>query len=157
MENEFGALSRVVGLFSQRGYNINALSVSQTNNIEISRLTLITSGSPSVISQIKKQLEKLLNVIDVVDITSLDHTEKQLSLVKLKAADISGIKLASVIANFNASIVKSNEKTGYIILQLSSTNSEISSCIDYIGKEHVLEVVSSGVIGIENSIRHLKE
>ena len=102
VENKFGVLARVAGLFSARGYNIESLNVAPTADETVSRLTLVTSGSETVIDQIEKQLGKLVDVVELADMTKSDHIERELALFKLHAKNGAGAKLKPVIEQFGA-------------------------------------------------------
>ena len=93
LQNESGALTRVASMFSTRGYNIDSLSVAPTDNSSISRLTLVTQGSDEVIGQITKQLYKLIDVVDVLDISQHDHIERELMMIKLKIVKLFKVKI----------------------------------------------------------------
>jgi len=105
LQNEAGALARVANLFSSRGYNIESLNVAPTADATVSRLTLVTSGSDSVIEQISKQLAKLVDVVEIADVTGADHIERELALFKLHVTNGSGAKLAPVIEQFGARVL----------------------------------------------------
>ena len=116
MQNESGALTRVASMFSTRGYNIDSLSVAPTDNPSISRLTLVTEGSDEVIGQITKQLYKLIDVIDVLDISQHDHIERELMMIKLKANDDKEDTIKTVLYDYSATIV--NDKDRLLIIEV---------------------------------------
>jgi acetolactate synthase-1/3 small subunit len=105
LQNEAGALARVANLFSSRGYNIESLNVAPTADETVSRLTLVTTGSETVIDQIEKQLGKLVDVVDIADMTKSDHIERELALFKLQAANGGGAKLKPIIEQFGARVL----------------------------------------------------
>ena len=105
LQNEAGALTRVANLFSSRGYNIESLNVAPTADETVSRLTLVTTGSETVIDQIEKQLGKLVDVVDIADMTKSDHIERELALFKLHAVNGGADKLAAVIEQFGARVL----------------------------------------------------
>ena len=105
LQNEAGALTRVANLFSSRGYNIESLNVAPTADETVSRLTLVTSGSETVIDQIEKQLGKLVDVVDIADMTKSDHIERELALFKLHVTNGGADKLAAVIEQFGARVL----------------------------------------------------
>lgn len=105
LQNEAGALARVANLFSSRGYNIESLNVAPTADETVSRLTLVTSGSETVLDQIEKQLGKLVDVVDIVDMTKSDHIERELALFKLRVANGGAEKLKPVIEQFGARVL----------------------------------------------------
>ncbi|MCW8886972.1 MAG: acetolactate synthase small subunit [Motiliproteus sp.] len=146
MENEAGALSRVVGLFAQRNYNIETLTVAPTEDPTLSRLTLTTFGNDRVIEQITKQLNKLIEVVKLVDLTEGDHIERELMLIKVKAV---GNQRAEVLRNveiFRAQVVDVSS-TVYTV-QLVGSSKKLDAFIEVIEAANVLEVVRTGVSGI---------
>jgi acetolactate synthase-1/3 small subunit len=110
MQNEAGALARVANLFSSRGYNIESLNVAPTADETVSRLTLVTTGSETVIDQIEKQLGKLVDVVDIADMTKSDHIERELALFKLHVANGAKEKLAPVIEQFGARVLSDTDE-----------------------------------------------
>jgi len=116
LQNESGALTRVASMFSTRGYNIDSLSVAPTDNPSISRLTLVTEGSDEVIGQITKQLYKLIDVIDVLNISQHDHIERELMMIKLKANDDKEDNIKTVLYDYSATIV--NDKDRLLIIEV---------------------------------------
>ena len=146
MENEPGALSRVVGLFSQRGYNIDTLNVAPTEDATLSRLTLTTHGDEQKIEQITKQLNKLVEVVKVVDLTEGAHIEREMMLVKMKAVGAQRAEIKRTTDIFRGQIV---DVTGSVYtVQLTGTSDKLDAFIHAIGEDQVLEVVRSGVSGI---------
>ena len=149
LQNEAGALTRVTGLISTRGYNIESLSVAPTNDPTVSRITLVTIGSEEVISQINAQLLKLVDVVAVEDMTSGDHLARELMLIKLRiAAD--NVESVNILTRRVGGKVLS-AKPSYIV-ELTSTEAEISEFIANVGAfGEVVEVVRSGVLGISRA------
>ena len=146
MENEPGALSRVVGLFSQRGYNIETLTVAPTEDATLSRLTLTTFGDELKIEQITKHLNKLIEVVKLVDLTEGAHIERELMLVKVKATGAQRAEVKRSVDIFRGQIVDVGN-TVYTV-QLTGTSDKLDAFIGAIGEAQVLEVVRSGVSGI---------
>jgi acetolactate synthase-1/3 small subunit len=146
MENEPGALSRVVGLFSQRGYNIETLTVAPTEDASLSRLTLVTIGDDKVIEQITKQLNKLIDVVKVVDLTEGSHIERELMLIKVKAEGDKRNELKRCADVFRAQIVDVNP-TNYTI-QVTGASEKLDAFIEAVGDSVILEVVRTGVCGL---------
>ena len=147
LENEAGALSRVAGLFSARAFNIESLSVAPTEDSTVSRLTLVTTGSDAIVEQITKQLNKLVDVIKVVDLNEYEHIEKELLLTKLIAKekeDHETIKL--VVDTFNGRIIDVT-KNLYTI-EITDTCEKIDAFITTLDDHLILEVVRSGVSAI---------
>jgi acetolactate synthase-1/3 small subunit len=123
LQNEAGALSRVANLFSSRGYNIESLNVAPTTDATVSRLTLVTTGSETVIDQIEKQLGKLVDVVDIVDLTSADHIERELALLKVHLANGGAEKLAPVLEQFGARLL--SEAQGHYTIELVGGSQDI--------------------------------
>jgi acetolactate synthase-1/3 small subunit len=150
MENEPGALSRVVGLFSQRGYNIESLTVAPTEDPSLSRLTVTTIGEDAVIEKITKQLNKLIDVIKLVDLTDI---ERELMLIKIKAAGAQRAEVKRTSDIFRGQIV--DVTLSQYTVQLTGTSDKLDAFIEAIGPTAILEVVRSGVSGIARGERVL--
>lgn len=146
LENEAGALSRVVGLFSQRNYNIESLTVAPTEDETLSRLTVTTIGDDAKIEQITKQLNKLIEVIKVVDLTEGDHIERELMLVKIKAVGAQRAEVKRTADIFRGQIVDVTD-AAYTI-QVTGASSKLDAFIRAVGELAILEVVRSGVSGL---------
>ena len=146
MENEPGALSRVVGLFSQRGYNIESLTVAPTEDRTLSRLTLTTIGDDHKIEQVTKNLNKLIDVIKLVDLTEGAHIERELMLVKLKASGAQRAEIKRCVDIFRGSIIDVTS-TVYTV-QIAGTSEKLDAFVQAVGDAAVLEVVRTGVSGI---------
>jgi len=147
MENEPGALSRVVGLFSQRNFNIETLNVAPTDDQTLSRLTVTTKGDDHVVEQITKQLNKLIDVVKVIDLTEGEHVERELMLIKLKASNASAraeIKRTTDI--FRGQIIDVTPNT--YIVQLVGDSSKLDAYMEALAGNTILEVVRSGVSGV---------
>lgn len=146
LENEPGALSRVVGLFSQRNYNIETLTVAPTEDESLSRLTVTTSGSDKVIEQITKQLNKLIEVVKLVDLTEGYHIERELMLVKMKAVGSQRSEVARTVDIFRGQIV--DVSSSVYTAQVTGDSGKLDAFIRSLPEGIVLEVVRSGVSGI---------
>ncbi len=146
MENEPGALSRVVGLFSQRGYNIETLNVAPTEDPTLSRLTLTTIGDDHIIEQITKHLNKLIDVVKLVDLTEGAHIERELMLVKVRATGAQRAEIKRCTDIFRGQIIDVSP-TVYTI-QLAGASSKLDAFLEAVGDAAILEVVRSGVSGI---------
>ena len=146
MENEAGSLSRLVGLFSQRGYNIETLNVAPTDDPSISRLTVTTITSPERIEQITKQLHKLIEVVKVLNLTENVHVERELMLIKVRATGGVREEIKRSADIFRAQIVDVN--SNLYTIQIVGDKAKLDGFIDVIGRERIMEVVRSGVIGI---------
>lgn len=146
MENEAGSLSRLVGLFSQRGYNIETLNVAPTDDPSISRLTVTTITSPERIEQITKQLHTLIEVVKVLNLTENVHVERELMLIKVRATGGVREEIKRSADIFRAQIVDVN--ANLYTIQIVGDKAKLDGFIDVIGRERIMEVVRSGVIGI---------
>ena len=146
LENEPGALSRVVGLFSQRNYNIETLTVAPTDDKTLSRLTVTTTGSDKVIEQITKQLNKLVEVVKLVDLTEGPHIERELMLIKIKASGSQREEVKRLVDIFRGQIVDVTS-TIYTV-QVAGNSHKLDAFIESIVEGGVLEVVRSGISGI---------
>ena len=146
IENEPGALSRVVGLFSQRNYNIDSLTVAPTEDQSLSRLTLTTSGDERLIEQITKHLNKLVDVVKLVDLTEGAHIERELMLIKVKASGAQRAEVKRTTDIFRGQIVDMTNSVYSI--QLTGTTSKLDAFIATLGESVVLEVARTGVSGI---------
>ena len=153
LENEPGALSRVVGLFSQRGYNIDTLNVAPTNDVSLSRLTLTTSASNDVLEQVTKQLNKLIDVVKVQDITEGAHIERELMMIKVKAKGAQRSELKRCADIFRGQII--DVSSTYYTVMLEGDGSKLDAFIAALEEFSVLEVVRSGVCGISRSEKAL--
>jgi len=146
MENEPGALSRVVGLFSQRNYNIDSLTVAPTEDQSLSRLTLTTSGDERRIEQITKHLNKLVDVVKLVDLTEGAHIERELMLIKVKASGAQRAEVTRTTDIFRGQIVDLTNSV--FSIQLTGTSDKLDAFIAALGESIVLEVARTGVSGI---------
>jgi acetolactate synthase-1/3 small subunit len=147
LQNEAGALTRVTGLISTRGYNIESLSVAPTNDPTVSRVTLVTIGSDPVIAQINAQLLKLVDVVAVEDMTSGDHLARELLLIKLQLPAEHVDAVAALLRRVGGKVLSSNPSS--YIVELTSTELEIGEFIANVGAfGEIVEVVRSGVLGI---------
>jgi len=146
MENEPGALSRVVGLFSQRNYNIDSLTVAPTEDQSLSRLTLTTSGDERRIEQITKHLNKLVDVVKLVDLTEGAHIERELMLIKVKATGAQRAEVKRTTDIFRGQIVDLTNSV--FSIQLTGTTDKLDAFIAALGESVVLEVARTGVSGI---------
>jgi acetolactate synthase-1/3 small subunit len=154
MENEAGALSRVAGLFSARGYNIESLTVATTEDPSLSRMTLVTSGSDRVIEQITKQLNKLVDVVKLVDLTQGAHIEHELLMAKIKVSEDGQKRLQQYLAEYGGQVVDKTD--AMLTIEVSGNSEKLDNFINAVGKENILEVVRSGVSGIGRGDRILK-
>lgn len=153
MENESGALSRVAGLFSARGYNIEALTVAPTEDPSVSRMTLVTRGSEEVIEQITKQLNKLIDVIKLLDLTEDVHIEREHMLIKVRATGSNRGEISRNTDIFRGTIVDVTDAS--YIIELTGAPDKLDAFIEVIGSKLVLETVRSGPLAIARGGRRL--
>ncbi len=154
MENTPGALSRVVGLFSARGYNIETLTVAPTEDLTLSRMTVVTLGSPDVIEQITKHLNRLIEVVKVVDLTEAAHTERELMLIKVRAVGKEREELKRMADIFRGRIIDVTDKA--YTIELTGNQDKNQAFIDALDRSAILETVRTGVCGIGRGERILK-
>ena len=154
MENESGALSRVSGLFSARGYNIESLTVAPTEDPTLSRMTIVTSGSDPVIEQIIKQLNKLIDVVRVLDLNDGKHIERELMLVKVKATNKYRDEMKRISDIFRARIIDVSDNT--FTIELTGSASKLNAYLDSLDNESIIETVRTGASGIGRGDRILK-
>jgi acetolactate synthase-1/3 small subunit len=153
LQNEAGALSRVAGLFSTRGYNIESLSVAATDDATVSRLTLVTKGSEGVIQQIVNQLNKLIDVVRVEDMTLGEHLERELVLLKLKVRSEHTDSLRGYVVRTGGRVL--DPALDCFIVELTASEAEINAFIRELATRAVLlEVVRSGALGIGRTGRN---
>jgi acetolactate synthase-1/3 small subunit len=146
LENEAGALSRVSGLFTQRGFNIESLTVAITNDPSLSRMTIVSSGSDRVLEQIVKQLNKLIEVVKVSDLTSQDHVERELMLVKISSNLKDGVDLKELTEIFGCKVVDVTDKI--YTIEVSGKTKKINAFLDAFDSANIIEVSRTGVTGI---------
>lgn len=146
MENEPGALSRVVGLFSQRGYNIESLNVAPTEDESLSRLTLTTKGDDHKIEQITKHLNRLIDVVKLVDLTEGAHIERELMLIKVRATGPQRAEIKRCVDIFRGQIV--DITSSVYTVQITGTSEKLDAFFQTVGDPSIIEVVRSGVSGI---------
>ena len=154
MENEAGALSRVAGLFSARAYNIESLTVAPTEDATLSRMTIVTSGSDEVIEQIIKQLNKLVDVVKVLDLSDGRHIERELMLVKVKATGTHREEMKRMSDIFRGRII--DVADGTYTIELTGSGSKLDAFLEAIDKTAILETVRTGASGIGRGDRILK-
>ena len=146
LENEAGALSRVANLFSARGYNIESLTVAPTDDETLSRLTMVTYGNEQIVEQIVKQLNKLVDVVKLIDLSETDAIERELMLVKTKATGELRAEMKRLADIFGGHVLDVTDAT--YTIELTGTASKLDNFLRAIDKEAVLEVVRSGATGI---------
>ncbi|WP_024298451.1 acetolactate synthase small subunit [Methylomicrobium lacus] len=147
MENESGALSRVAGLFSARGYNIESLTVAATEDPTLSRMTIVTRGSDDIIEQITKQLNKLIDVVKVLDLADVGaHIERELMLIKIRSTEQNRLEIRSLADIFRGKIVDVTAST--YVVEMTGPSEKLDAFIAAIAAEAIIEVVRSGPTGI---------
>ncbi|MCW5196465.1 acetolactate synthase small subunit [Buchnera aphidicola (Pemphigus obesinymphae)] len=150
LENEFGALSRVVGLFSQRGYNIESVTVAPTEDPTLSRMTIQTVGDDKVITQIEKQLHKLIDVLSVTEIGHIAHIEREIILVKVYSIGTAREEVKRITEIFRGQIV--DITTSMYIIQLSGTSKKLNAFLKIIRDiAKITEIARSGIVGLSRS------
>ena len=154
LENEAGALSRVVGLFSARGYNIESLTVAPTEDKSLSRMTVVTSGSDDVIEQITKHLNRLIEVVKVIDLAESPCVERELMLIKLRAIGKDRDELLRLTDIYRGRVIDVTGKT--YTVELTGNASKLNSFIEALDSAVILETVRTGVSGIARGERVLK-
>ncbi|EDY85948.1 acetolactate synthase, small subunit [gamma proteobacterium HTCC5015] len=147
VENEFGALARIAGLFSARGYNIESLNVAPTQDGSMSRMTIVTSGTDEIIEQITKQLNKLVDVIKLTDLTESSHIEREVMLVKINAAGAERRDEVKRLTDiFRGKVLDVTDTT--FTVEVTGAAEKLDAFVDAIGYEGLIEVVRSGPMGI---------
>ena len=154
IENEAGALSRVSGLFSARAFNIESLTVAPTEDASLSRMTIVSTGSDDVIEQITKQLNKLIDVVKVVDLSEAPHIERELMLVKVRAAGKDREEMKRIADIFRGRIIDVTDST--YVIELTGNGSKLDAFLEAIDRSLTLETVRTGVSGIGRGDRILK-
>ena len=155
LENAAGALSRVAGLFSARAYNIESLAVAPTEDPTVSRMTVVTTGSPEIVEQITKQLNKLVDVIKLVDLNEGPHIERELMLVKLRAAGPEQRAEFKRLAEIFGGTIVDITEVSYTI-ELTGSRQRLDDFIEAAGVRHVMELARSGVLGPLKGSKALK-
>ncbi len=153
IENEAGALSRVAGLFSARGYNIESLTVAPTEDPSLSRMTLVTRGSDRIIEQITKQLNKLIDVVKLIDLVEAPHIERELMMVKVRTTD-GGREEAKRMADIFRGKIVDVTKSSYVI-EITGTSDKLDAFIAGVDEKNIIEVVRSGTTGISRGDKGL--
>ena len=146
VENEAGALSRISGLFSARGYNIESLTVAPTEDASMSRMTIVTTGSEDVVEQITKQLNKLIDVVKVVDLSEAEHIERELMLIKVRAGQKEREDMKRMADIFRGRIIDVTDKS--YTIELTGTTEKLDAFLEALDRSVILETVRTGVSGI---------
>jgi acetolactate synthase-1/3 small subunit len=154
LENEPGALSRVVGLFSARGYNIETLTVAPTEDHSLSRMTIVTTGSDDVIEQITKHLNRLIDVVKVVDLIEAPYIERELMLIKVRAVGKEREEIKRMADIFRGRVIDVTDKS--YTIELTGDGSKLDAFIDALDAAAIMETVRTGGSGIARGERVLK-
>ena len=155
MENETGALSRVSGLFSQRGYNIESLTVAPTDDSTLSRMTLVTKGNDASIEQIVKQLNKLIDVVKVMELSDYSHIEREMMFVKVSADNMDACATIKRMADiFRARVIDVSSRM--YIIEITGSPEKLDGFLDTMRDHKIVEVVRSGAMGIPRGSAALK-
>lgn len=153
IENESGALSRVAGLFSARGYNIESLTVAPTEDDSLSRMTLVTRGSDDIIEQITKQLNKLIDVVKLIDLADSGHIERELMMVKIKTTEHTREEIRSLADIFRGKIIDVTPTT--YVVEMTGPSNKLDAFIAAVDRDTIIEVVRSGPTGISRGEKGL--
>lgn len=154
LENESGALSRVSGLFSARGYNIESLTVAATHDSTLSRMTIVTIGTEQTVEQIIKQLNKLIDVVRLTDLTEVNFIEREIMLLKVRAVDTAREELKRLVDIFRGSILDVTENS--YVIEVTGNDHKITAFLDAVGRDNIIEVVRSGATGVARGDKSLK-
>jgi acetolactate synthase-1/3 small subunit len=146
IENESGALSRVSGLFSARGYNIESLTVAPTEDPSLSRMTLVTRGSEEVVDQITKQLNKLIDVVKLIDLADAPHIERELMMVKIRTTEQTRNDIRSVVDIFRGRILDVTPSS--YVVEMTGASEKLDAFTAALSTDTIIEVVRSGATGI---------
>ena len=153
IENESGALSRVAGLFSARGYNIESLTVAPTEDPSLSRMTLVTRGSEDIVAQIIKQLNKLIDVVRLIDLAETPHIERELMMVKIKVNEHTSTNIRSIVDIFRGRILDVTQNS--YVVEVTGASEKLDAFIAALSSDSIIEVVRSGATGISRGERGL--
>ena len=154
VENEAGALSRIAGLFSARGYNIESLTVAPTEDASMSRMTIVTTGSEDVIEQITKQLNKLIEVVKVIDLSEAEHIERELMLIKVRAGQKEREDMKRMADIFRGRIIDVSDNT--YTIELTGDTRKLDAFIQALDQGSIIETVRTGASGIGRGNRVLR-
>jgi acetolactate synthase-1/3 small subunit len=153
VENEFGVLARVAGLFSGRGFNIESLTVAETLDPTVSRITLVTRGDDQVLEQITKQLNKLISVIKVIDFLDTKHVERELALIKVTANETTRAEVMNIVDIFRAKVIDVSAQS--YIIELTGDEDKISAIVDLLRPLGIVEIARTGKVAMHRGIQML--
>ncbi|NSW91130.1 MAG: acetolactate synthase small subunit [Firmicutes bacterium] len=154
VENHAGVLSRVAGLFSRRGFNIDSLAVGITENPEVSRMTIVVDGDEYTVEQVSKQLNKLINVIRVKKLEAQDSVRRELALIKVNASASTRSEIIQIVEIFRAKIVDVSKNT--LTIEVSGDEEKVGALEDMLKQFGIKEIVRTGLIALERGNRHIK-
>ncbi len=154
VENEAGALSRIAGLFSARGYNIETLTVAPTEDASMSRMTIVTTGSEDVVEQITKQLNKLIEVVKVIDLSEAEHIERELMLIKVRAGQKEREDMKRMADIFRGRVIDVSDNT--YTIELTGSGAKLDAFIKSLDQGSIIETVRTGASGIGRGNRVLR-
>ena len=146
VENKFGVLSRVAGLFSGRGYNIESITVGETLDSAISQMTIVTSGDDLIIEQITKQLNKLIDIIKVTDMVELDHVEREMILLKISPKAARRLEAIEIVNIFRGKIIDSSEKT--FTVEITGEEGKLKAFVNMMRPMGIKELIRTGKVAI---------
>ncbi len=155
VENKFGVLARIAGLFSGRGFNIESLSVAETQDPTVSRMTIVTRGDDPIIEQITKQLNKLIDVIKVIDLTGKEFVERELALIKVHVSAENRAEILGIVDIFRCKVVDANPKS--YVLEVTGDQQKIEAIINILKPLGVKEVVRTGKVAIARGQKGILE
>jgi len=147
VENKFGVQARITNLFSGKGYNMDSICVGETENPELSRMTIVTHGDDMVIEQIIKQLNRLINVIKVIDLTLEEHINRELALIKLSCTASSRSSIVQIADIFQAKIVDISPKT--LTIEVTGGNKKVQACINMLQPFGIKEMARTGIVALK--------
>ncbi len=153
VENEFGVLARVAGLFSGRGFNIDSLSVAKTLDSSLSRITLVTEGDDQIVEQITKQLNKLICVIKVSDFQETPHVEREMALIKVAADERTRGEILNIIDIFRAKVIDAGPRS--FVIEVTGDEGKITAILDLLKPLGVKEIVRTGKVAVQRGLQTL--
>jgi acetolactate synthase-1/3 small subunit len=153
VENEFGVLARVAGLFSGRGFNIDSLSVAKTLDPSLSRITLVTEGDDQIVEQITKQLNKLICVIKVSDFQETPHVEREMALIKVAADERTRGEILNIIDIFRAKVIDAGPRS--FVIEVTGDEGKITAILDLLKPLGVKEIVRTGKVAVQRGLQTL--
>ena len=149
VDNEFGVLSKVSGLFSGRGFNIESLCVAETLDLKVSRMTIVTTGDDQIVEQITKQLNKLINVIKVSDLTAEEHIERELAMIKVNVDAKDRAEILSIVDIFRAKVIDVSPIT--YTIEMTGDNEKVKAIMELLKPFGIKEIVRTGKIAVARS------